>query len=442
MGKLKEALFYTSLSEKRMIAKDLIKQRIGMNHTTADSGEQLIDDSMLMDDFELLFTRKIVVCCADDSGRIVNDIIKKLEGADIYAFCEKYTDHWKRINGSESFLGKPVISLSECEELSKTNEIMVILATNAEKREEYFRTIKNDYKGLCPIVTWIGFLVAVFYHIEDRRFDNRFREDFKWNNAVKTEKTTLDYYFKTTDVMTKDDFYMVYSPPKTGSTSVYQSLKARGINALEIHLLSGYDKNSLGYTDILRDFFAYWKETIPEKKSIKVITIVRDPIARSISHAFQMVEVDHIKIKEPGKNIIDDAYKRLGEDIASDDGYIFEWLKRELGGTFGIDIFDYTFDKEKGYMLIEKNNLKFLVMTLEKLNSNMKVIGDFCGLSDFRLKRSNDGQSKWYNYLYRSSLKKITVPDKIKDFYYENNNSMKFFYGDEDIKRFRKKWDR
>ena len=244
------------------------------------------------------------------------------------------------------------------------------------------------------------------------------------------------------ETMVKDDLFMAYSPPKTGTTSIYRSLKERKLNTVHIHHISGYEKTSLGYFDLVKDFFSYWKDTIPDKKSIKVIALVRDPIARSISQAFQMIEMDHIKKTDHGRNIMEDVYKNLTDDMAAGDGYMFEWFRNEFGRTFGVDIYSHDFDKEKGYMLVEKDNIRILVMTLEKLNSNAGVIGQFCDIPDFRLKRSNDGQSKIYNNLYRSTLKKTVVPKEIIDFYYNDNGSMRFFYGDDDIERFRKKWDR
>ena len=145
-----------------MILNDLVRYRIRKSKESDRTDDGLIEDDMLLNDFELLFNKKIVVCCADDSGRMADEYIRNLKGAQIYAFCEKYPDHWRKINGSDTFLDKPVISLSECERLSQNGDVLVILATNAAKKEEYVRTINNDHKGICPIVTWIGFFAAVF----------------------------------------------------------------------------------------------------------------------------------------------------------------------------------------------------------------------------------------------------------------------------------------
>ena len=43
--------------------------------------------------------------------------------------------------------------------------------------------------------------------------------------------------------------------------------------------------------------------------------------------------------------------------------------------VFGIDVFAYPFDAEKGYTLIKEGNIELLLMKMEKLSELENVIG-------------------------------------------------------------------
>jgi len=103
-------------------------------------------------------------------------------------------------------------------------------------------------------------------------------------------------------------------------------------------------------------------------------------------------------------------------------------------------VYDYPFDKEKGYAVIKKNNIELLLMQVEQLNTLEEVVGSFVGIPEFRLQNKNISKEKRYRFAYQAYLETFTMPDKrLKKIYYENPY-MNFFYTEEEINGFYKKW--
>ena len=50
-----------------------------------------------------------------------------------------------------------------------------------------------------------------------------------------------------------------------------------------------------------------------------------------------------------------------------------DWIDVEIKSPFNIDVFDKNYDEQKGYMIIEHENVSLLVIKLEKLNECFKV---------------------------------------------------------------------
>ena len=109
---------------------------------------------------------------------------------------------------------------------------------------------------------------------------------------------------------------------------------------------------------------------------------------------------------------------------------------------FGIDVFEYPFDKEKGYSIIKKDNIEVLLMKLEKLNGLEQIIGRFAGAPHFKLINANIGEKKQYAYLYKDVKDTMKIPREVFDFYYKGNPRMDHFYSEEEKAAFLKKWEK
>ncbi len=252
-------------------------------------------------------------------------------------------------------------------------------------------------------------------------------------------------YIKKIKKILFDDFILIYQMGKVASTTIEKSLFELGIDNLHTHY---YSKNAVHYfyNDSMRRK-AYKPDPLIRlcfklrRKELAIITMMRDPIARNISMLFH--ELPHILdihiTRFPyeayhGINTLLDIFleKYMYNDIVT------EWFDKELKYYTGINIMDFPFDKEKGYIEINKGKYKLMALTAEKLNSNEEAIGEFLQVGDFKLVHANMASQKWYDKIY-SDYKNYHIPTE-KQLTYYDSDVVKYFYTENDIDKFKNKW--
>jgi hypothetical protein len=234
----------------------------------------------------------------------------------------------------------------------------------------------------------------------------------------------------------------VFQMGKVGSRTVVDSLGKYKILGWHIHLLSQkfnewkeqnhYDKT---FVDLLKDEFGN------TNFKIKIITFVRDPIARNMASFFQNIErfipnliPDFRNGKVDLEYIIDiflNHHRKLDHDLP------LTWWDQELKNMFGIDILDKPFHKERGYEIYKSKNVEVLVIKLEKLNLYFKeAFKEFLGIQDFELVQRNIGLKKSYGDVYKLFKESIVFPKQYIDRFY-NAKAVTHFYTDEEIETFK-----
>ena len=118
----------------------------------------------------------------------------------------------------------------------------------------------------------------------------------------------------------------------------------------------------------------------------------------------------------------------------------FEWFNSDLRATFGIDVYAYPFDKEKGYSIIKQDNIEVLIMKTERLNTFESVICEFVGVPHFKLINTNETDSLPTKYLYRNIKDVIKIPYKTIAWCYEGNFMMDHFYSRDEKLTHLRKW--
>jgi hypothetical protein len=230
----------------------------------------------------------------------------------------------------------------------------------------------------------------------------------------------------------------VYQMGKVASLSIYNSLKDHGFEVHHAHGLNFPTDKKIpdGFEQAISYGKALRKKLFDSKIPLKIITITRDPVARNISAYFQNLVYFHKNINSRDENelpvLISTFIEKYEHDIP------LTWFDREFGEVTGINIYDYEFPKEKGYLVINRGNIQVLIMNSE-LDDETKnsIIGEFVGFPDFKLERHNVTSTKEY----AEFLRQIKLPNS----YVENLLNSKYskhFYGEHDLARFRKKWIR
>lgn len=238
---------------------------------------------------------------------------------------------------------------------------------------------------------------------------------------------------------------LIYQMGKVGSTSLELSLP----NAKHLHTLynnppcyikqESFFKKPLKWLsnrfgDILR------KSSIQKRKKIKIISLMRDPYSRNISMFFQDMpywmikheEFSYYDTREEGLKFLYETFEK-----SYDHFYFDRWFDEEIKKLSGINIFNYPFDKNRGYRIIKDKNFEILLLQLEKMDDLVDEISDFINYK-IKIKSTNISTNKWYAPVYNSFKKNYDpAPDYLDSLY--TTRTAKHFYSETDLLRFKTK---
>lgn len=408
---------------------------------------KIVKDAQLVSNFQWLYEKKIVLYGAGERGDEAFEILSHLEGADIMAYCETDADKWRYNNQNNEKNGIEVWSLDDLSKLKNISDILFIITTKSEKNErEIISIIEENYLGINLVVTWTAFFLTIYLNIKDKRFKNSYQRWFLERNLLRENSLMAEFIDSSFEHAMEKEAILVYQPGKVGSFSLYQSLRKEKIPCAHIHRIADFDGENTAYYARYPELYKLWRDMLCEAKRMKIITMVRDPIRRSVSAMFQGIYQNCISGIQTGMSLYDNAIARIVRDADfGRTGNMFEWFHEELEKVTGIDIYKFDFNKEAGYGIIKEEGIEILILVMEKMNQNVNVLRDFVGkdkMQNFTLLRQNVGSEKNYRYLYEDIIRSLQIPDRIIDFYYEGNIGMDYFYTKEDIKQFRSRCSR
>ena len=176
------------------------------------------------------------------------------------------------------------------------------------------------------------------------------------------------------------------------------------------------------------------------KRKAKIITLVREPLRRNISAFFENLQIyiglDNKDTDYQLEKIMDIFIKEYSHEVP------LQWFDLEFKKATGINVYNYPFPKDKGYITIEKNNIELLIVKLEISDSlKQRVIADFLHLDKFRLISQNIGKDKAYSNTYQQFKKEI----RLSSAYIKKMLSSKYathFYSEKDISELWARWHR
>jgi hypothetical protein len=245
--------------------------------------------------------------------------------------------------------------------------------------------------------------------------------------------------------------------PKTGSISVFNTLRSlKGAEMLfHAHFLSDgdfkqfqeniqkniNDRDSTKALDKIISIRSFMKTS--KNKQWKIVTLVRDPIQRDLSHFFYSLpkEFPNLNYKADLNTSLFRWLKNLF--YHKQDSYyelISTWFDHQIKKVFGIDVYDYSFPTENGYTIIKGERAEVLIIRLEDLNRCCKeAFREFFKIDDCVLINDNLAKEKIYASLYDKFQKRINFPEKFIEKMY-SVKYIKHFYSEREINRFKKKW--
>ena len=250
---------------------------------------------------------------------------------------------------------------------------------------------------------------------------------------------------------------VVYQPGKVGSWAVYASLKDLGLPhpVYHAHFLTGFEELEAmmkvrladpteSLEQLARD--RQVQQALQERAAVawNVVTLVRDPVARSISTFFQTLDGFYPQVQaqyRAGALPIDLLHRRffeIGFNQVSPD----HWFDEQLRPVTGIDVFTVPFPWEQGYEIIRQDRLTLLLIRTESLmNCAAGAFWNAFGIPGLRLSRHNTADQKWYRDLYRQFTDTLVLPQNFLEFMYDSRTA-RHFYSPTEIESLRVRWTR
>lgn len=248
---------------------------------------------------------------------------------------------------------------------------------------------------------------------------------------------------------------------RVGSTSVmvaanqaYQALELN-VPVYHNHYIAHYDQvierasfDLQDYSEVRRDIekvdmknqvelFNY----LENRKPVKLISLVRDPVARNVSTFFYSMSlfVPDWRDRESQQPISAEELCRIFESKKFFIQTAFNWFDEQLKDGLGIDIYLVPFDKSRGWQVYKHGLVDLLVLRMEDLyRTGEDALRQFLRLPHLQMIKVNTGEERDAYELYRRFL---THP--ISQEYLEMTYATKLarhFYTDDEREKFIQRW--
>ena len=207
---------------------------------------------------------------------------------------------------------------------------------------------------------------------------------------------------------------------KVGSSSTYIKLRELGLEPIHFHWIN----NAAGLSSLI--------EHRKYKTSFKIITMARDPVARNLSGFWAA------KHRRPNKQTLKHLLRDYNQWLKSEMRMQpLIWFDNQLKKYFGVNVYQTTFPKERGYETYKKDNIEVLVMRTEDLTKVApQAVSNFLDIDFGSLRHLNSGKKPG---IYKKFKQHLKMPKKYLDEMY-NSKYARHFYTDNEIESFYRKW--
>lgn len=185
-------------------------------------------------------------------------------------------------------------------------------------------------------------------------------------------------------------------------------------------------------------------EADPESRW-RIVTLVRDPIARNVSMFFQTthrwlaLDPQRARYAEDPDSLMEELRERFFEHFAGHD-FPDTWFDSELRRFFGIDVYEEPFGTSRGYQIYANDKVQVLVIRAEDLRACASAaFRDFLGVDVHELRDVNVSDEKSYASVYRRFVETVNLPATYLARMYGSRYA-RHFYTQEELDAFRRRW--
>jgi hypothetical protein len=261
---------------------------------------------------------------------------------------------------------------------------------------------------------------------------------------------------------TENDPILVYQMGKVGSRSIVDSLKGMNLDRPVYHVHFLNEENIQKADCMLRGIYGRhynvnrWclyesrfviKHFLQKRtKQMKIISLVREPVARNLSSFFHNIDKfipNCAALYETGQIDLTEI-TRVFLQRFHEHAFPLTWFDDEMKKVFGIDVFtaEGHISVDRRIFTYKQGGVDLLIMKTENLDDVApKALQEFLQIKDFRLKLSNLSKEKDYNRAYSAFTRFVKLPKAYVETAYASKY-VKYFYTPEEIERFRARWSR
>jgi len=248
-----------------------------------------------------------------------------------------------------------------------------------------------------------------------------------------------------------NDPVLVYQMGKVGSRAVFEALAAlpeRPPALYHFHELCGLDALEHALAQIA-DAPARARQYVGQAQAVrrsflagepchwKVITLVRDPVARNISSFFYDIAryVPDFYERTPSSAELLEAFLTLPDHQTP-----LAWFEQQAEPLFGLDIYAAPFPREPGYALLHSERVAWLVLRAEDIATRLaSAVLALLGVPDLACSKINAGDDKPYGPAYQRFLGEAALPAEYVDRMYDSRLA-RHFYDEPERARLRQRW--
>jgi hypothetical protein len=237
---------------------------------------------------------------------------------------------------------------------------------------------------------------------------------------------------------------LLWQMGKVGSTSIWQALEEANLRPIQLHVLDPdridhvaqqYQGGGYSVPAHIEDARRVQSLIADPDQRLRVISLVRDPIARNLSGLFETWDVYPPDFREG-----DDLEKLAEWFVMNFDYSILNWFDDEIRARTGVDVYSAKFDMEKRRLLIETSRLKILVLRSEDSQRSKEAsLKEFLHLPKVSLTYSNTSDSKPNPALWKSMKRSAKVSSILANIVYDSK-LVRHFYAEDEVSRFRALW--
>jgi hypothetical protein len=245
---------------------------------------------------------------------------------------------------------------------------------------------------------------------------------------------------------------VVFAQGKTGTSTIAAGLKrADFLPVFQIHTLRPkiLERVEAEYTRRPNDSYprhvweAQWlRQHRPRAdQPWRIVTSVRDPIARIVSRVFQRrSRFDGFEGTTTLESLLEELTVAFQRDERRFGAVGWDWFDFELKEVLGRSVYESPFDPSVGFGTIEAEHVSALLLRGEDLDKAPGALEATFG-RPVELTSENVGTQKDYGDLYRSVLERFRPPESYVALVYDSQQ-IRHFYSEEERERFRRHWTR